>query len=111
MVYVHELMVSPGSKESEQAARVFREGKKFSHMIADSEGELISFAILIGLKAEWLQNAGTYRAHFDITARRFKNVQKYPNVKVLTLKEFGVLLRERRVQWTKKNSSKTSTAV
>ena len=93
MVYVHELIASPGSKESEQAARVFREGRKFSHMIADTESELVSFAVLIGLKKEWLQNTGTYRAHFDITTRRFNNIHKYPNVKVLTLREFGVLLR------------------
>lgn len=96
MVYVHELIESPGSSESEQAARVFREGKKFSHMIADTESELVAFAILVGLKAEWLQNSGTYRAHFDITAQRFNKVTTYPDVKVLTLREFGVLLRERR---------------
>lgn len=95
-------MASSGSNESEQAARVFRKGRKFSHLVADSEEELISFAKLIGLKKEWIQYPGTYKVHFDITARRFNKAKTYPNVKLLTFEEFVVLLTQRREKWIKK---------
>lgn len=38
------------------------------HMIADTEEELLRFAVRIGLRPDWIQHAGTYRAHFDLTA-------------------------------------------
>ncbi len=32
----------------------------------ESTEELISFAIKIGLKEEWIQNLGEYKEHFDL---------------------------------------------
>lgn len=94
MIYVHDLMESPGAK-SGQAAKVFPAGKKFSHMTADTEEELVAFAVRMGMKTAWLQNAGTRRYHFDITARRFAKILKEPNVQQLSIRDFVGLIRRR----------------
>ena len=39
----------------------------WSHMFADTPQELQNFARQLGLRPEWLQHAGTYREHFDVT--------------------------------------------
>lgn len=36
------------------------------HMIADSTEELLAMVDHIGVPRKWIQNAGTYREHFDI---------------------------------------------
>lgn len=61
-VYVDPLSRSPTS------IRCFKDGS--CHMAADGEAELLAFARRIGLRREWLQKAGTRRAHFDLTPRR-----------------------------------------
>ncbi len=53
-------------------------GGKFkgcSHMISDLSGaagtqELVSFALRIGMRREWLQKPGTRHEHFDIFGSR-----------------------------------------
>lgn len=40
---------------------------KWSHMFADSSEELEQAASKLGLRAEWLQHAGTHREHYDVT--------------------------------------------
>lgn len=57
-VYVDDLMNYPTEKS------MF---KRSCHMIANSEEDLVAFGERIGLKRAWLQDAGTYRAHFDLT--------------------------------------------
>ena len=39
---------------------------KMSHMIADTRAELLAIVDRIGLRRRWIQNAGTYREHFDL---------------------------------------------
>jgi uncharacterized protein DUF4031 len=39
---------------------------KMSHMSADTTEELQAMAKAIGVRAKWIQYAGTYREHFDI---------------------------------------------
>lgn len=41
--------------------------RRWSHLMADDPAELRAFAHLIGLKMSWLQQAGCYREHFDVT--------------------------------------------
>ena len=47
-------------------------GMVMCHMIADSSDELLHMADAIGVKRKWLQNAGTYREHFDIARGKRK---------------------------------------
>ena len=42
------------------------QGMKMSHMLADTESELIAMATRIGLRLAWHQYPGTHRSHFDI---------------------------------------------
>lgn len=51
-------------------ARVGRLNGRWSHLLADSERELMRFALEMGLKSSWLQAPGTHRAHFDLTEPR-----------------------------------------
>lgn len=37
------------------------------HMIADTQEELISMAVDIGVDPKWIQDEGSYREHFDIS--------------------------------------------
>lgn len=39
---------------------------KMCHMVADTSEELLAMADRIGVDRKWLQNAGSYREHFDI---------------------------------------------
>lgn len=41
-----------------------------SHMIADTRPELLAMADRIGVPLKWLQDAGTYREHFDICRKK-----------------------------------------
>lgn len=103
MIYAHEPMVSGGSTESAQAARVFRPGRLFTHLMADTEQELIDYAESLGMRPEWLQYSGTYRAHFDVMGTKLKAVMKDPTVKILTRREFGQFLIARRASWKEKH--------
>lgn len=39
----------------------------WSHLFADGPTELADFARQVGLRPEWLQNAGSHREHYDVT--------------------------------------------
>lgn len=45
---------------------------KMSHMIADTQAELIAMAQRIGVDPPWIQDMGTYKEHFDIALARRK---------------------------------------
>jgi hypothetical protein len=40
---------------------------KWSHLMADTDEELITFALSIGLRRGWIQYPGTWKTHFDVT--------------------------------------------
>ncbi|MEO3931322.1 DUF4031 domain-containing protein [Micrococcaceae bacterium Sec7.4] len=40
---------------------------KWCHLTADSTGELVEFAVGLGLQAKYLQYPGTWKEHFDVT--------------------------------------------
>lgn len=63
-VYVDELRKYP------HALPFFREGA--CHMSADTQLELIEFALSIGLKPAWIQRPGTPYEHFDLTVSKRK---------------------------------------
>lgn len=49
-------------------------GKKWAHMMADSEEELYLFALKLDLKKEWIQHK--IALHFDITASKKETALK-----------------------------------
>lgn len=88
MVVIHTPMESPGSTKSAQAKRVFRAGRAFSHLMADTEAELRTYAKSIGLPTNWIQDSGTPRAHFDVTGRYLALVESDPRVIKMSLREW-----------------------
>lgn len=48
----------------------------WSHLFADTPEELAAVAEQLGLKPSWLQHAGTYREHYDVTETiRLESIQ------------------------------------
>ena len=50
-------------------ATVGRITARWSHLQADTPEELARFARKLGLKAAWLQSAGDWKEHYDVTDR------------------------------------------
>lgn len=68
---------------------------RMSHMIADTTAELLAAAALVGVVAQHLQYAGTYREHFDICeSKRKKAIDA--GVRPITTRELGMKLRARK---------------
>lgn len=57
---------------------------KWSHMFADTTGELLAAADALGLRRSWIQHAGTPLEHFDVTSsvreRAFHGLDAHPMV-------------------------------
>ena len=50
-----------------------RGNRKWCHLIADTSEELEQIARELRLKPDWLQDAGTYKEHYDLSARKRKH--------------------------------------
>lgn len=100
-VYLHKPLGSPGANESAsaQAKRVFRAGRLYSHLSADSEEELVEFAKTVGLPINWLQSSGKYSFHFDVTGAWLDRLIKHPSVKKITVRAFGRRLMKKSEAW------------
>ncbi|MBO0872636.1 MAG: DUF4031 domain-containing protein [Pseudonocardia sp.] len=48
-------------------ARVGRIRARWSHLMADTTPELLTFAARLGLRRVWIQHEGTPIEHFDVT--------------------------------------------
>jgi hypothetical protein len=68
---------------------------KMCHMIADSSEELLEMADKIGVQRKWLQDAGTYREHFDIALSKRKLAVEAGAIEI-TMSALGQKLLERR---------------
>ena len=65
------------------------------HMIADSRAELDAMADRIGVARRWIQDAGTYREHYDVAlAARAKAVAA--GAVEITQRDVGLMLKARR---------------
>lgn len=51
-------------------ARVGRISARWSHLFADTDGELLEFAVALGMDPSWLQYPGHPREHFDLVDYR-----------------------------------------
>ena len=75
--------------------RAPHKGYIMCHMIADSTEELLAMVDLIGVKREYIQDAGTYREHFDIALSKKKLALKN-GAKLITTRELGDILRAKK---------------
>lgn len=65
-------------------------GMLMCHLIADTTDELLAMADKIGVQRKWIQNAGTYREHFDIPLGKKKLALENGAIEV----EYGVIFAE-----------------
>lgn len=65
------------------------------HMMADTTEELLAMADQIGVARKWLQNAGTYYEHFDISKGKRDEAIKAGAVEVAS-RDLGLLMRRKR---------------
>lgn len=65
------------------------------HMVADTHEELLAMAEAIGLRRRWLQDAGTYREHFDVSLTKKREALARGAVEI-SRRELAAFLRERR---------------
>lgn len=67
---------------------------KMCHMIADSTEELLAMADRIGVQRKWIQHAGTYKEHFDVSKERRERAIAFGAIPI-TYWELGHKLAER----------------
>ncbi|HUZ03290.1 MAG TPA: DUF4031 domain-containing protein [Thermomicrobiaceae bacterium] len=70
-------------------------GRRWCHLVADSGEELDAMAELLGLRAEWKEDAGTPREHFDLPASHRELAISHGALPV-TRRELARLLRQKR---------------
>lgn len=75
--------------------RVRVRGMVMCHMLADSTEELLAMADRIGVDRRHLQDAGTYREHFDICLTK-RAAALEAGALGLSMSEVGRMLWERR---------------
>lgn len=71
--------------------RLNRFTANWSHLYADTSEELAEIAFKLGLKPEWLQYAGTWKEHYDVTDQARMKALKLGVVPV-TYRDTGVYM-------------------
>lgn len=79
--------------------RLNRFTANWSHLYADTSEELTEIASQLGLKPEWLQCAGTWKEHYDVTDQSRKKALELGAVSV-TYRETGIYMAARRKKWS-----------
>jgi hypothetical protein len=69
----------------------------WSHLYADTSEELQSFAQQLGLKPEWLQYAGTWKEHYDVTDQTRKQALQLGATSV-TYRQTGIYMSQKKKQ-------------
>jgi hypothetical protein len=65
------------------------------HMMADTTEELLAMVDTIGVRRQWIQNAGTYREHFDIS-RHKKRLALANGAQQVTGRQYAEILWRKR---------------
>lgn len=69
---------------------------RWSHLLADTPAELLTFAVeVLGMRATWLQEPGTAKEHFDVTATRRAEALRAGAVPI-SYRESALLVRAKR---------------
>lgn len=71
-----------------------------SHMVSDLPGEagtreLLAFAEKIGMRAEWIQKAGTRHEHFDVFEKRYQRALD-AGAKVVSRRELVMIFKAKK---------------
>ncbi len=70
---------------------------RWCHLMSDvDDAELLAFAQRIGLKPEWLQDAGTFTSHFDVTEPKRRAAVRAGAIEI-SWRDLGGLLECRRL--------------
>lgn len=69
-------------------------GMKMSHLIADSQKELLEFVDKIGVQRKWIQNYNEPKEHFDICLAKRKLAVKF-GAKEIDMRELAKMTRNR----------------
>lgn len=70
---------------------------RWSHLMADSDDELNTFAIKLGLKRSWAQMPGTWESHYDVTDALRRKAIALGAVPIGCLSEEMLMFTERRM--------------
>jgi hypothetical protein len=70
-------------------------GMVMCHMLADSTAELLAMADRIGVDRKHLQDAGTYREHFDICLTK-RSAAVAAGAREVSMPTMGRIIRDRR---------------
>lgn len=68
---------------------------KMCHMVADTTAELLAMADHIGVDRKWLQDAGSYREHFDIALSK-RALAVAADAQEVSMIDLGRILRLKR---------------
>ena len=68
---------------------------KMSHMIADTQKELLEMVDKIGVQRKWIQDQGTQREHFDICLSKKKLAIKN-GAKEINIRELATMTANRK---------------
>lgn len=79
--------------------RLNRFTANWSHLYADTSEELAVMASQLGLKPEWLQCAGTWKEHYDVTDQTRKKALELGAVSV-TYRETGVYMSAKKKRFS-----------
>lgn len=91
-IYVDNLNLRASVKNGSKTHR-----SRWCHLMTDgSDQELIDFAKRIGLKPEWLQDAGTFTSHFDVTEPKRRAAVRAGATEI-SWRDLGALLECRRL--------------
>jgi hypothetical protein len=71
------------------------------HLMSDIAGpqgsrELRAFAVPLGFRERWVQYPGSYREHFDVTERDAQAILARGDVRLISNRELGALLKAKR---------------
>lgn len=71
---------------------------KMCHMVADTEEELESMALKLGLKLSWWQYKGTYKSHFDVSKSVREKAIRFGATVIDRAELSGILKKKKELQ-------------
>ena len=86
-------------------------GRNASHLVADTDEELLAYVKKIGMRASWIQYPGTWKAHFDLTGRHLERALKDAAndvIRLVTSRELAHIMNVKLEQVKRERQNQTS---